>query len=238
MKNDTQVTLTSNLSGILNVANTSGGTVNYTAKVKAVNGCFSPASNTLAVTINNAAEPTITPAGANNIILLCFGASTSASQSLTAAVASGTPTYAWYQTGTATSVGSGSTYTATISNTATSRTFNVKATYPNTCVRTSVNKVVRKNTTCREGKVTLAEEMTAYPNPTSDKLNVTISHSEAFTGTLILSNALGQAVIHQTVDLTEGNAIESLDMSNLPQGVYNLTFDTETTHQVVKVIKE
>ncbi|MFN0200922.1 MAG: T9SS type A sorting domain-containing protein [Bacteroidia bacterium] len=243
LKNGVQVTLTNNLSAVLNVSNTAGIAANYTAKVRAANGCFSPASNVIAATINQAAMPTITPAGTNNIILVCFGPNTSASELLTASVTSGTPTYAWYQSGVVTSVGSGNTYTATVTNAITSKTFNVKATYLNGCIRTSVNKVVRKNTTCREDmtvveEVVLAEEMTAYPNPTSDKLKVTINNSAAFTGTLTLSNTLGQTVMSQNIDLNEGDAMETLDMSKLPQGIYNLTFDTETTHQVVKVVKE
>ncbi|MFN0201152.1 MAG: T9SS type A sorting domain-containing protein, partial [Bacteroidia bacterium] len=242
LRNGTQVTLTSNLSSNLNVSNTSGIAVNYTAKVRASNGCFSPASNVIAATIKPAAMPIITPAGTNNIILLCFNGATSASQVLTASVTSGTPSYSWYQTGLTGFIGTLNTYNAVISNTTTSRTFNVKANYANGCIRTSVNKVVRKNTTCREDMTgveeIVSEEMTAYPNPTSDKLNVAINNSVAFGGKLTLSNALGQIIMSQNIDLTEGNAMETLDMSNLPQGVYHLTFDTETTHKVVKVVKE
>ncbi|MFN0201138.1 MAG: T9SS type A sorting domain-containing protein, partial [Bacteroidia bacterium] len=241
LKNGGQVTLTTNLSGVVSISNTSGIAANYTAKVKGTNGCFSPASNVVSATIKQAAAPTITPAGTSNIILVCFGANTSASELLTASVTSGTPSYSWYQTGLAGFIGTLNTYNAVISNTTTSRTFNVKANYANGCIRSSVNKVVRKNTTCREDmtvveEVALAEEMIAYPNPTSDKLKVTINNSAAFSGKLTLSNALGQIVMSQNIDLTEGNAMETLDMSKLPQGVYNLTFDTETTHQVVKVV--
>lgn len=243
LRNGTPLSLTTNLSAKVTVSNTSGAAVTYTARVRNAAGCYSPASNAIVATIKQAAIPTITPAGTNNTILLCLGANSSASQLLTASVASGTPTYAWYQSGNVTSVGSGSTYNATITNSATSKSFRVTATYPNACTRTSAWKTVRKNTTCREDmttveEVALAEEMTAYPNPTSDKLKVSINNSAAFSGKLTLSNALGQIIMSQNIDITEGNAMETLDMSSLSQGVYHLTFDTETTHQVVKVIKE
>ncbi|MFN0200796.1 MAG: choice-of-anchor J domain-containing protein, partial [Bacteroidia bacterium] len=143
LKNGTQVSLTTNLTAPLNISNTAGVSASYTARIKGANNCYSLPSNVISATINTAAQPTITPAGTNNIILLCFGGGTSASQVLTASVASGTPTYAWYQTGNATSVGSGAVYTANINNTTTSKTFNVKASYTNGCIRTSVNKVVR-----------------------------------------------------------------------------------------------
>ncbi|MFN0202659.1 MAG: hypothetical protein ACKVTZ_14135, partial [Bacteroidia bacterium] len=207
LKNGGQAVLTTNLSYPLNVSNTSGVAANYTAKVRAANGCFSAASNAINTTINSAAAPTITPAGTNNIILLCFAGGTSATQVLTASVTSGTPSYSWYQTGLTGFIGTLNTYNAVISNTTTSRTFNVKANYANGCIRASGSKVVRKNTTCKGDmtvidEVTLAEEMTAYPNPTSDKLKVAIKNSAAFNGTLTLSNALGQIVMRQNIDLT------------------------------------
>ena len=198
-------------------------------------------SNVISATINNAAQPTITPAGTNNVILLCFGGGTSASQVLTASVASGTPTYAWYQVPSTVSVGTSATYTASINNTTTSKTFHVKASYANGCIRTSVNKIVRKNTSCRENttfNTTLTSPLLVSPNPTQGRIEVTLKGINSVQGMLTVVNTLGQVVFSEKITLSEGNANHSVDLQTVSQGVYYLHFDTDIEHYVEKVVKE
>ncbi|MFN0202257.1 MAG: T9SS type A sorting domain-containing protein, partial [Bacteroidia bacterium] len=239
LKNGTQVSLTNNLAAVLNVSNTAGIAANYTAKVKGANGCFSPASNVIAATIKPAAMPIITPAGTNNIILVCFGANTSASEVLTASVTSGTPTYAWYQPGTVASVGSGPTYTATITNAITSKTFNVKATYANACVRTSVNKVVRKNTACREDIMeNELADFVVYPNPSDKVLFVEVYPAKCSEAVLSLSDGLGKTIMTQNIALEPNGTKTQLDLSNLASGVYHLSIIADGVSHHQKIIKD
>ncbi|MFN0203614.1 MAG: T9SS type A sorting domain-containing protein [Bacteroidia bacterium] len=242
LKNGGQQTLTTNLTGVYNVSNTSGVAANYTAKVKAVNGCFSPASNSLSTTVYHAAMPTITPAGTNNIILLCFAGGTSATQLLTASVTSGTPTYNWYQVPGTTPIATGPTYNATISNTATSKTFNVKAAYSNGCVRASVNKVVRKNTICKEAPSVvqmLETEISVYPNPTNGLTTINLGGTFAKTVNYEIFNTLGQSVLKGTWNVEKQGDLIEVDLTKFANGVYHYQISDEyNTSFSDKIIKE
>ncbi|MFN0203794.1 MAG: T9SS type A sorting domain-containing protein, partial [Bacteroidia bacterium] len=238
LKNNTQVTLTTNLNAVVNISNTGGVAATYTAKVRGTNGCFSPASNAIVATIRSAAMPTIIPAGTNNIILLCFGGGTSASQILTASVASGSPTYSWYQSPN-TLVGTGNTYMASVNNTTTSKSLRVSAVYPNTCVRTTAWKVVRKNTTCREAMEDMEiNQLAVFPNPSSAKLQIAINNSQVADAILTLTNSLGQIVQQEAISLDDSYTSKEWDISKLPFGIYHLSLDTKGSHQTVKVMKE
>jgi hypothetical protein len=238
IRNNMVLTTTSNLTGNLLINSTAGGTNIYTAKVKGLNGCFSPASNAISATVNVAPQPTITPSGTNNLILVCFNGATSASQILTANTTVGTPSYSWYQPGFTGFVGTLDTYTAVISNTATSKTYNVRATYANGCVRTSVNKVVRKNTACREENEALVEVFQAHPNPVTDKLSVMLDNYKEDKVLLSLTNVLGQIIYTYPLEITEGRVETTLDLSALSTGIYYLTLDTQMKHEIIKVMKE
>lgn len=83
-----------------------------------------------------------------------------------------------------------------------------------------------------------AVEMVAYPNPTSDLLNVDILNSGAAEGKIVLYNTLGQVVLEKNVTLSEGKVSEQLDLGNLAQGIYSLSFQTANGNKVQKVVKE
>lgn len=83
-----------------------------------------------------------------------------------------------------------------------------------------------------------AVEMVAYPNPTSDLLNVDILNSGATEGKIVLYNTLGQVVLEKNVTLSEGKVSEQLDLSNMAQGIYSLSFQTANGNKVQKVVKE
>ena len=80
--------------------------------------------------------------------------------------------------------------------------------------------------------------MVAYPNPTSDLLNVDILNSGATEGKIVLYNTLGQVVLEKNVTLSEGKVSEQLDLGNLAQGIYSLSFQTANGNKVQKVVKE
>lgn len=78
--------------------------------------------------------------------------------------------------------------------------------------------------------------MKAYPNPTQGRLNVEIVGGGE--GKIVLYNTLGQVMIEKNVSFSVGKNIETLDISNLNQGVYSLVFYMKGFEQVEKIVKE
>lgn len=80
--------------------------------------------------------------------------------------------------------------------------------------------------------------MTAYPNPTTGLLNISLHSSEVKTGEILLYNTLGQVIFSQHIDMTDGVYTQTIDISHLAAGIYTLSFETEMQKQTNKVIKE
>jgi hypothetical protein len=83
-----------------------------------------------------------------------------------------------------------------------------------------------------------ASTISLYPNPTSDVLNVNISLINDATVNMSIVNALGQNVRAISGEkFAAGNAIKSIDISDLATGVYSLRIATEgkiVTKQFIK----
>ncbi|HPE19613.1 MAG TPA: choice-of-anchor J domain-containing protein, partial [Tenuifilaceae bacterium] len=74
--------------------------------------------------------------------------------------------------------------------------------------------------------------LVAYPNPFSDYITV---KSETKVSRVIVTNLIGQTIMNLRMDGTEG----MISTSNLPRGIYLITFEGENGDRVVrKMIKE
>lgn len=223
----------------------------YTIKNKAANGCFSALSNIASVWVKEAAQPTITssPAAVGSNVTICNPGGSSGTATLTANSTTASPTYSWKLAGNYISAANTNTYLATVTTTNNNKLFSVEATYPNGCIRTSANinvKVQTSGCTPKLGSdkddadmlIGNAFNMSSYPNPTTGKLNVEISNSDATMGKLVLYNTLGQVVISNSIMLVSGKGNEELDLSQLAKGVYTLSFQTDKIQHIEKIIKE
>ena len=232
----------------------------YTIKGRNAAGCLSTNfSNAVSVMINEAPTPTITsnPAAVGTTVTICNLGGTTGAATLTGnSTAISTPTYSWQQlVGTTyTNVSAGNSYVASVAttpSTSNNKSFRVQATYPNGCVKTSSTTKVRILTsgcTPRDGDVKgnsdlteivlESDLLTAYPNPTDGILNVGIENCAASEGKLVLYNALGQIVTEVNMTIINGKAVEILDLRSVAAGVYTLSFQTETSQKVQKVVKE
>ena len=74
----------------------------------------------------------------------------------------------------------------------------------------------------------------AYPNPTTDVLNVQWKGAKPQQSLLTMYNANGQTVIQQTIYANQGVNNYTLNMKNLTKGMYVLILDD----QVVRVVKQ
>ena len=226
-------------------------TDNYTVKAVGLNGCLSSFSNYKYVWVKPAAIPTIssTLAAVGNVITICVPNGTSGNVLLTANSTTASPIYAWKLDNAIITGATGNTYNANVSTTNNNKAISVQATYANGCVKNSTTQTVTFTSTgCNNKSGTDKESADAlintqlsvglYPNPTNDKLNITIEGCKENEGKITIYNALGQNIITQNITLNNGNAAIELDLSTFTSGVYSLSFQTHTLNSTQKVVKE
>ncbi len=192
-------------------------TTNSTYTVTGSNGTCS--SNAI-VNVTLSPTPSVTIANANQVI--CSGSSVTFN-------AGGATNYSW-------SNGGGSSAAATYTP-ASSSTYTVTGT-TGTCSGFAVASVsVSACTGINEAA--LAENVfVAYPNPTTGKLNIsTIRHFNTEIS-YELVDVLGKVHAKQKVTFDSHNKTESIDMSELNDGVYFIKITTGNSKpEIVKVIK-
>lgn len=244
---------TSNYTATSNV-NAVAGTDVYTLRTEIVGNtsCRSAESPAVSVKRMNPVSSFNNCSGAalnGTAVVLCKGATLSAIPTGTSPLG-GTYTYSWYY-GTLKSTAS----TYNIVGSGNHRLVLTETIGSVSCSKSSTNAAITlaatgcTPVTCRLasdkdnadeliGASFEAVEMVAYPNPTSDLLNVDILNSGAAEGKIVLYNTLGQVVLEKNVTLSEGKVSEQLDLGNLAQGIYSLSFQTANGNKVQKVVKE
>lgn len=76
-----------------------------------------------------------------------------------------------------------------------------------------------------------------FPNPVTDQVNLNISAKNAGEYALRVYNSIGQQVYQEIINLTNGENPESIDMSNLSQGVYTVQIQNERQIIAKNIIK-
>ncbi len=66
-----------------------------------------------------------------------------------------------------------------------------------------------------------------YPNPSEGLLSISIDRNQASTGTLKVMDMYGGIVFTKDIRPTSETIIESIDMSNLPKGIYLINYSSE-----------
>ncbi|HKR06253.1 MAG TPA: T9SS type A sorting domain-containing protein, partial [Bacteroidia bacterium] len=227
----------------------SGATItnNYGTSIKVNFGSSFTGSGNITVKANNAcgASPVTSltvfaaPAQPGNI-----SGSNSVCKSNTAVPYSispvtGATSYTWTITGGATFVGSTSGTSVTVKYTtasSTSATLSVKAN--NACNSSPIRTLaITVSFSCRTIDEETAEEtsyipefsseMIAYPNPTSDKLNVAFKAAGSEHYTLRITDLVGNMIIKEINSATVGDNLREFDLSHLSQGMYFVTLEME-----------
>ena len=80
--------------------------------------------------------------------------------------------------------------------------------------------------------------VSAFPNPTSGKLNIQWTEKAAEKGTISISDISGREVYHATINMTQGQGITAVDLSNLLNGVYmvNITSASLNYNDKIEVV--
>lgn len=82
----------------------------------------------------------------------------------------------------------------------------------------------------------IINNVTLYPNPAKDKLNISYSIKEGGNHTIQILDLLGKTVSNQTVRAVQGNNRISIDIPTLVAGTYLLTLSNGAEHSTHKII--
>jgi alpha-tubulin suppressor-like RCC1 family protein len=80
-------------------------------------------------------------------------------------------------------------------------------------------------------------EVSVYPNPTNDIVNINYTLENATNVVVQLTNIQGQVISQTKLDKSSGLQTDTLNLSNQSSGMYFVTITTETETLTVKVIK-
>jgi hypothetical protein len=89
-----------------------------------------------------------------------------------------------------------------------------------------------------ENKIFLTENVTIFPNPGYDIVNIIIDHPETENYSISISNILGQNIIKQNNLAIKGSSTTSIDISPFPSGVYFITITANAYPKVFTFIKK
>ncbi len=82
----------------------------------------------------------------------------------------------------------------------------------------------------------VVSNLSVYPNPAQDQLNVQFEAVMAQRMTIRMVNSVGQVVIEENLGQVSGQKVLTLNTSALAQGIYALTLTNATGSQVVNVV--
>lgn len=82
------------------------------------------------------------------------------------------------------------------------------------------------------------ENLLVYPNPTSGVINLSFEVLFTANPTLTIRNLIGKVVWQKKIPLSNGQVQMSLDLGNLPAGMYFISFETKTGRITRKILKK
>lgn len=193
------------------LVNTTG---NYSCM--AYNDCDTNASSIITVTVNKNPKAIISAGGPTEF---CAGGNVTLSET-----PSGGCTYQWYKGAAPIPGATSTTYVA-------STTGNYKCRVTKTATGCyKISNPIAVLVTCKEGEELTSNNVSIYPNPTAGQLYI---NSEIIIATIKIYNNSGAVV--QQINNWQG---ESIDVSQLPSGLYYLQLFGETTTVQKIFVKE
>jgi PKD repeat protein len=104
----------------------------------------------------------------------------------------------------------------------------------------TVLNVLEPGQTVSVEEVNVLEEVNLYPNPTNGQFSLSIDLTQSSEFTISVMNYVGQIVERNNVQLTAGQNVLDMNVSNQPKGVYivNIMDDNSGVSRNIKLIKE
>jgi hypothetical protein len=86
------------------------------------------------------------------------------------------------------------------------------------------------------GSEDVVSNLSVYPNPAEDQLNIQFVAAVAQRMTLRMVNSVGQVVVEENLGQVNGQKVLSINTSALAPGLYALTLNNAAGSQVVNVV--
>jgi len=80
-------------------------------------------------------------------------------------------------------------------------------------------------------------KLSLYPMPVTDKATINIESKVTEKASLVISNALGQVINKDEIEIKTGNNTLTADYSSLNDGIYFLSIETKNTRNTIKFVK-
>jgi hypothetical protein len=195
-------------------------------------GCTGTDALSLNVVLNPE-KPVVTngPASVDNY--------TGTTTTYTSSVSANATSYQWAvnpaEAGTTTSTGTSADFTWVIGYTG---TVQVTVTAINDCFTSEVSDAFSTTIYSSAGlnENTDGKQMTIFPNPTDGKISLRLPSQKSFTGDLTVTDAGGSAVYSLTgITIPAGDA-STLDLGQLPKGIYSLKLSSQSVIYYGRVI--
>ena len=77
--------------------------------------------------------------------------------------------------------------------------------------------------------------VSVYPNPSNEIATIAISSNKVSTAKVTVMNTIGQVVFEKNITLSIGSTRAYIDVTTFAAGVYNVSVDSDNTHQVSKL---
>ena len=71
--------------------------------------------------------------------------------------------------------------------------------------------------------ISSVSSVTAFPNPTSGRLNIMWNEKATEQASVAISDITGREVYNSTIVMTEGSGVSAMDLSSLNNGLYIIT---------------
>ncbi len=199
---------------------TPNATTIYTVIVSGQYGCFSEASDTVVVSANPMASFTWVESTLNTINFTN--------------TSSGSTTYSWYFGDGTNSTVLNPTHTY-IDSLAGDYQVTLIATNDAGCIDSIANTIHTSGLGVEENFQ--ESKLKVYPNPANSKINIDFTGENSSFYTVKMTNLLGERVIQKTVPKGNKGFQKTIDISNLPTGVYILEVEFDDNHYTQRVIK-
>ena len=103
-------------------------------------------------------------------------------------------------------------------------------------INPTIAKTVNKDAIKENSEI--KNQLSVWPNPVLESVNLTIDVTKSSSVTLRLYNATGSLILMRQGKLSAGKNMMSIDMSRLPPGTYNLIADCGGFSQIKQLIRQ
>jgi len=80
--------------------------------------------------------------------------------------------------------------------------------------------------------------MTVFPNPVEQVINLNINTAEYKEAVIMVTNVMGQTIHQQAANLQSGANTFSIELDNVPAGVYMISVETDSHQSVSRFLKQ